>query len=125
MNTRDTQAPEAEVRRTPYDRHRWEAEVMASDLGVPSRLVAFVLAHYSGPGGYLREDGIQNSSRLSLRASLTYHSVKDALRTLEREQFIWRPSVAQAHTRKARPITLTMPPARARGELPSTGEVPE
>lgn len=96
-----------------YDRHEWESALQASDLYQQVRLVGLVLAHHAGPVGYLPEAGIQSLPRLSRLAALPRREAKLGLRDLERAGFIWREPVPPGRlTQLARPLTLTMPPAR-------------
>ncbi|MFJ6386423.1 hypothetical protein ACIQJT_02320 [Streptomyces sp. NPDC091972] len=125
MNSRDTQPSVAEARRTPYDRHAWEDAVLHASFHPPVRQIALTLAHYAGLDGHLPANGVQHSGRLSVRTGLGPERVRNNLRALEKAGFIWRPDRDPQNAGRVRPITLTMPPARARGELPSTGEVPQ
>lgn len=129
MNTRDEHAPApaamAVMRPTPYDRHEWEDAVLSTAFHCSARLLALTLAHYAGPGGHLPAGGIQHTGRMAGRTGLGPERVRSDLRHLEKAGFLWRPDRDPAKGNLVRPITLTMPAARARGELPSTGEAPE
>lgn len=131
MNTRDETAPAptpaamALMRRTPYDRHEWEDAVLGAGLHSSVRLVALALAHHAGPGGHLQADGVQHTGRMGARTGLTPERVRDNFRLLEKAGFIWRPEPDRGHSNRVRPITLTVPVPRPRGELPNTGEVPK
>lgn len=133
MNTRTEPAPAATppspadlalVRRTPYDRYEWEDAVLNIAFHSSTRYVALTLAHYAGPAGHLPAGGMQHTGRMSERTGLGPERVRNSLRLLERAGFLWRPERDPAQASRVRPITLTMPSARARGELPNTGEVP-
>ncbi|MEU1474543.1 hypothetical protein [Streptomyces sp. NPDC005760] len=134
MDTRSAPAPSltapspasvAAPRRTPYDRYDWEEAVLGWAVHCSVRLVALTLAHYAGPAGHLPAGGVQHSGRMSERTGLGPERVRNSLRLLERAGFLWRPARDPLNAGRVRPITLTLPPARARGELPSTGEVPQ
>lgn len=124
MNTRTEPAP-VPARRTPYDRHAWEDAVLTASFHASVRQVALTLAHYADPAGRLPDGGMQHTGRMAGRTGLGPERVRNNMRALEKAGFLWRPERDPANGARVRPITLTMPGARARGELPSTGEVPE
>lgn len=104
-------AAAAAVVRGPYERHVWEAEVMASSLHRATRHIAHVLAHFGGVAGYLPAGGPQHLERLT---AVTGHNEKNcrlSLQQLENARLIWRPPVATWREHQVRPITLTMPPS--------------
>ncbi|MFE3855278.1 hypothetical protein ACFXPN_29620 [Streptomyces griseorubiginosus] len=117
-------AETAPMRPTPYDRHEWEDAVLHFAFPSSVRYVALMLAHYAGPAGHLPAGGMQHTGRMSERTGLGPERVRNSMRLLERAGFLWRPARDPLNGSRVRPITLTMPPARARGELPNTGEVP-
>ena len=98
------------VVRAPYDRHVWEAEVMASSLHRATRHIAHVLAHFGGDAGYLPAGGPQHLQRLTVATGHNEKNCRLSLQQLENARLIWRPAVATWREEKVRPITLTMPP---------------
>ncbi|NEB00600.1 hypothetical protein [Streptomyces sp. SID13726] len=109
----------------PYDRHRWEAAVLGSQMHRSTRLVALTLAHHAGEMGHIPAGDLQDPDVLAEATGLVTRHVRQALAHLGRYGWMRRPGPDTATRGRAakRPITLTLPGAR--GELPSTGEVPE
>jgi len=100
-------------RREAFDRHGWEARVMASDLHRNTRTVAFVLAHHGGDAGHLPSGGPQSAARLAHLARITPKQARLSLQQLEVRHFIARPPIGEwPPTSVVRPVTLTIPPAR-------------
>ncbi|MFF0598086.1 hypothetical protein [Streptomyces antibioticus] len=102
--------------REPYDRHTWEAAVMASSLHRGTRLIAFVLAHYAGDAGYLPPGGRQHLTSLTASTGHNPRNCRLSLQQLENARFISRPPMAAWHDDRVRPVTLTLPPAGFRYE---------
>lgn len=109
--------PPAVPRRQPaFDRHAWEGAVLDSELGLPERAVALLLAHRSGPAGYLPPGGPQRLGRLARDTRLSREGVRRALTALVDAGFLQRPDIHAWHSRRIWPLTLTMPPAPGEGE---------
>ena len=107
----------------PYERTRWEAAVLARRMHFQDTLVALVLSHYAGVGGFLAEDGAQRVDLLRGVTGLRGDSVRMALKNLQKAGLLWRPpGEAGTPTHRARPITLTVPVRRERP--PHPGERP-
>jgi hypothetical protein len=103
--------------RPAFDRDRWEAAVLASDVQPYARLVALVLAHSAGPAGYLPINGPQMASRLAERTGLNLKQARVSLKVLEVTGFIERPDLDTWRPQEAvRPITLVHPAPAARTE---------
>ena len=116
-------AAEAPPAAPPYERTRWEAEVLRRRLHHSDTLVALVLAHYAGPGGVLPQDGIQRTERLREVTRTSSEAVRVALRNLTKARLIERlPYSAGASPAAARAIVLTVPARRERP--PHPGERP-
>lgn len=104
--------------RAPYDRHEWERAVMASSLHYHAKHVALALAHYGGDAGYLPAGGPQETRSLSAATGLFAKHVRFSLSQLQGRGLISRPGITSwrapdgAAREEARPVTLTMPPAR-------------
>lgn len=118
-------APVVEAAAEPYDRHRWEALVLGTSLHRGTRLVALTLSHFAGEAGEIPEGAFQHPDVLGSLTGMSARNVRLSLSQLERHWYVSRPGIATWTRETLRPITLTMPPARARGEIPSTGEVPK
>ncbi|WP_435252065.1 hypothetical protein [Streptomyces tendae] len=99
-----------------YDRARWEAAVLASDLHRNSRMVAFVLAHLADADGRLPAGGVQHAGRLAHLARITPKQARMSLMQLEVRHFIARPDIAtwQPKGEVVRPISLETPAPSAR-----------
>lgn len=113
--------------RTPgpaaYDRHAWEAAVIAtSGLHNNARLIAFLLAHYADETGHLPAGGPQNAERLAKDTNLQGRFARISLNALENDGLIRRPSITDWTDRGVRPVTLTMPTVAAASKAPSPGE---
>ncbi|MEU0109532.1 hypothetical protein ABZ313_29825 [Streptomyces sp. NPDC006251] len=101
----------------PFDRDRWEATVLSSDLQPYARLVALALAHSAGPAGYLPVDGPQKAPRLAERTGLNIKQTRVSLKVLEVTGFIERPDLTTWQPQQAaRPITLVHPTPATRTE---------
>ncbi len=112
-----TPAAMASRPRPLFDRDRWEAAVMASDLQPYARLVALALAHSAGPAGYLPVDGPQKAPRLAERTRLSVKHARISLHVLEEAGFLDRPSMDTWQPKTlARPVTLVFPPQATRSE---------
>jgi hypothetical protein len=112
-------ARDVELAAPPYERTRWESEVLQRHLHRIDTLVAFVLAHYAGPGGVLAEDGIQRTDRMKQLTGLSSDSTRLALKNLQKAGLLWRPpSSGRLSTEAARPVTLTVPARRERPPHP-------
>lgn len=117
------QVAEAPPATPPYERMRWEAEVLRRRLHHSDTLVALVLAHYAGPGGVLPQDGIQRTERLREVTRTSSEAVRVALRNLTKARLIERlPYSAGASPAAARAIVLTVLARRERP--PHPGERP-
>jgi hypothetical protein len=109
----------------PYDRDLWERAVFASDLHLPTRLIAMWLAHHAGTSGHIPAGGPQDAGSLAKESSVAPKATRLALTKLERDGYITRPDIHTWKHRYVRPITLTLPTASARTEPPHTGEAPK
>ncbi|WP_340382270.1 hypothetical protein U5640_36250 [Streptomyces sp. SS7] len=98
------------VVREPFDRHAWEAEVIASSLHRATRHIAFVLAHFAGDTGYLPPGGPQHLELLTAATGHNERNCRLSLQQLENARFISRPPVGSWKEHRVRPVTLTMPP---------------
>lgn len=99
-----------------YDRHRWEAALLAASyLHRNARLLGLVLAHHAGASGHLPAGGVQHAGRLADEAGMSAKSARLSLHHLEMAGFIRRPDLATWQPKPlVRPITLTVPtPAQA------------
>ena len=103
----------------PYERTRWETEVLRRHLHHLDTLVAFVLSHYAGPGGVLAEDGIQRTDHMKKLTGLSPDSTRLALKNLQKAGLLWRPpSSGRPSTEAARPVPLPIPARRERPPHP-------
>ncbi|MFJ9243778.1 hypothetical protein [Streptomyces sp. NPDC101776] len=109
----------------PYDRRLWEQAVLASDLYVPTRLIALVLAHHADASGHIPAGGPQSAGSMARECAVEPKTAQRALVKLENDGYLTRPDIRTWTPRYIRPITLTLPTAAARTEPPHTGEVPE
>lgn len=105
----------------PYDRHAWEAAVMAASLHSNGRLVALVLAHHADEDGQIPAGGPQHAAQLAHDTGLQGRFARISLNTLEKEGLIWRPPIGDWEAREVRPVTLTMPPATTLTQPPHSG----
>jgi hypothetical protein len=118
-------APAAEPAAAPYDRHVWEQAVISSRLHVHARALALVLAHHAGEGGYIPVGDLQHPDRLAEDTGLSQRTIRISLSVLIGDGYLERPSLRAWDSRRGiRPITLTLPHARAHEEPgpPHTGE---
>lgn len=123
MDTRTVPTPAALAPpRGTYDRHRWEAAVLASTLQRHTRQLALTLAHYAGPSGQLPAGGQHDAGHLSLAMALDAKRVRLALTELEQAGWLYRPDIHTWQPRHMlRPITLTFPAGRSDQQPPHTG----
>lgn len=106
-----TVAPEPST----YDRNRWEEELLAAELPhYAARLLGWGLAHVVGPSGYMAA-GTTNTERLGRKLRLSARQVRLSLQQLENAGLISRPDIRtwEPQEKVTRPITLTLPSARA------------
>ena len=105
--------------RPPYERIRWEAEVLRRRLHHLDTLVALILAHHAGPGGVLPQDGVQRTERLRELTRSSSESIRVALRNLTKARLIERIPYSQGSSpASARAIVLTVPVRRERPPHP-------
>jgi hypothetical protein len=102
-----------------FDRHRWEQALLAAELPHhAARLLGWGLPHVAGNAGYLPA-GTANAERLARTLRLTGRQVRLSLQQLEEVGLISRPDIHTWQPKDlVRPITLTLPTTRARGEEP-------
>lgn len=116
-------ATAADVPPEPYDRDAWEEAVFGSDLHMPTRLIALLLAHHAGAAGYIPAGGPQTAGRLARESGVSPKATRLALTKLEADGYVRRPDIHTWKAREVRPVTLAVPaPGGARTEPPSTGE---
>lgn len=121
--TRPTPSLLAEPRPAlPYSRSAWERAVMAGNLQVHARLLAFVLAHHAGDSGYIPAGHVQDARHLAPQLGMSGKVVRISLNFLISEGYISRPPIQEWTQDRPRPITLTMPPRTGvRQEPPHPG----
>ncbi|WP_329338549.1 hypothetical protein OG866_26985 [Streptomyces sp. NBC_00663] len=114
MDTTPVPTPAALARpRGSYDRHRWEAAVLASGLQRLGRHLALTLAHLAGPAGQLPAGGRHDAGHLASVLRLDAKRVRLTLTELEQAGWIHRPDIRTWEPRQMlRPITLTLPADR-------------
>ncbi|MFM9563278.1 MULTISPECIES: hypothetical protein [Streptomyces] len=106
----------------PYDRARWEAAVLGSELPHQARLVALLLAHLAGPRGELPAGGAHNTDRLAGLGRLSRKQAGISFSVLEKRGYFTRPSIHTWETPDVRrPVTLTLPTDAVRREPPHPG----
>ncbi|MEV6125142.1 hypothetical protein AB0M23_32320 [Streptomyces sp. NPDC052077] len=96
-----------------YDRARWEAAVIGSDLHRNSRIVALLLAHYADARGELPA-GVYRAGRLGHLARITPRQARISLVQLHHHRFIRRPAGTAGHAgeHSEAPVSLTLPVPR-------------
>lgn len=98
--------------RPPFDRERWEDDVLSSELPANARLVALTLARYADASGHLPAHGPQTAHRLGARTNLSAKQARVSLYQLEHAGFIRRPSLNTWQPQQlARPVNLVRPVA--------------
>lgn len=122
MDARTTPTPAALAPpRGTYDRHRWEAAILASNLQRHGRQLALTLAHHAGASGQLPAGGRHDAGHLAADTRLDARRVRLALSDLEHGGWIHRPDIHTWEPRQMlRPITLTFPADRGHQQPPST-----
>lgn len=112
ITTAPTPAALARPRHT-YDRHLWEAAVLASSLQRLGRQLALTLAHHAGASGQLPAGGRHDAGHLAADLRLDTKRTRQTLNELEQAGWIQRPDIHTWEPRQMlRPITLTFPADR-------------
>ncbi|WP_432135846.1 hypothetical protein [Streptomyces sp. bgisy154] len=102
----------AVLRRSMFDRHRWERALLSSDVSIPARAVGLVLAHHAATtAGYLQPGGPQRPDHLARETHISPAGVRRALTALEDAGLLTRPDIHTWRARRVWPVTLTLPPA--------------
>lgn len=120
----DTDTAAAVPVRAAYDRHAWEAAVLASGMHRNTRIIAFVLAHLAGDAGYLPAGGAHSVGRLTHLARITPKQVRLALQQLTNWHYLERPDTRDwPAVHEVRPVSLTVPPRPAPEQADDPGEL--